>query len=471
MLSAEAPLVDTTLTDNASNPVVIETTTDTATSSLIEEVTLTIIAHPYLDELADKIRQEPIPWQGYERAGMLSADEVAMIEHVENKSPEEITNIMSEHGLYYAGMYLDLMHKLARVDAVQKVLVMIQDMLNEHNERIMLFHQASINRPGYPFGPFHKALRINDEFIGIQSSKLLALLVCSSKKPDIDIDDFFQWMTFQLQSRNSNLIELNIQILDALFHIPSYRKSFWNTLHAMDTFINVLKKSHSNPQVIYETVFALWLLTFDEEIATNLNRKYDVISSLVEIAKSALKEKIIRVVVATFKNLVEKAPKANLSAMLVAKLLPFAEHLSTRKWSDQEIMDDINLIIRELQNNFQSLTTFEVYASELETGKLEWSPPHQSENFWKKNAVRLNENNHRLLKMLARLLSSSNQFEILAIACHDFGQYAKYSGSDGKKYLHELGAKQRVMELMTHEDPEVRYHALSATQKYFAMSS
>ena len=55
-------------------------------------------------------------------------------------------------------------------------------------------------------------------------------------------------------------------------------------------------------------------------------------------------------------NLVEKAPKANLSAMLVAKLLPFAEHLSTRKWSDQEIVDDLNLIIHELQNNFQSLT-------------------------------------------------------------------------------------------------------------------
>ncbi|KAI9274571.1 armadillo-type protein [Phascolomyces articulosus] len=470
MLSAEAPLVDTTLPDS---PAVVEVQTphvDTATSSLIEDVTLTIIAHPYLDELVDKIRQEPIPWQGYERAGLINSDEVAMIEHVENKSPEEITNIMSEHGLYYAGMYLDLMHKLARVDAVQKVLVMIQDMLHEHDERILLFHQASINRPGYPFGPFHKALRINDEFIGIQSSKLLALLVCSTKTPDIDIDDFFQWMTFQLQSRNSSLIELNIQILDALFHIPSYRTSFWNTLHAMDSFINVLKKGHSNPQVIYETVFALWLLTFDQEIATNLNRKYDVIPTLVEVAKTAVKEKIIRVVVSIFKNLIEKAPRANLSAMLVAKLLPFAEHLSTRKWSDKEVVDDIEYIIQELQNNFQSLTTFEVYASELETGKLEWSPPHQSENFWQKNTIRLNEQEHRLLKMLARLLSS-NQSEILAIACHDLGQYAKYGGSDGKKYLHDLGAKQRVMELMTHEDPDVRYHALSATQKYFAMSS
>ncbi|KAI9493260.1 ATPase V1 complex subunit H [Zychaea mexicana] len=474
MLSAEAPLVDTAVLDSNNNDTTINDTPtpapDTATSSLIEDVTLTIIAHPYLDELADKIRNEPIPWEGYERAGLITADEVAMIQHVENKSSEEITHVMSEHGLYYAGMYLDLMHKLARVDAVQKVLVMIQDMLNEHDERIVLFHQASEGRPGYPFAPFHKALRINDEFIGIQSSKLLALLVCSTKNRDIDIDDFFRWMTFQLQSRNPSLIELNIQILDALFHIPAYRKSFWNTLHAMDSFINVLKKGTSNPQVTYEAVFALWLLTFDEEIAANLNRKYDVIPMLVEIAKSAVKEKIIRVVVATFKNLVEKAPKANLSAMLVAKLLPFTEHLHTRKWSDQEVVNDIDLIQAELQNNFQSLTTFEVYASELETGKLEWSPPHQSENFWQKNAVRLNENDHQLLKMLARLLSS-NKTEILAIACHDVGQYAKYAGADGKKYLHDLGAKQRVMELMTHEDQEVRYYALSATQKYFAMSS
>ncbi|KAI9496928.1 ATPase V1 complex subunit H [Zychaea mexicana] len=452
MLSAEAPLVDTTVPDSNNNNVITTDTatpaTDTATSSLIEDVTLTIIAHPYLDELADKIRNEPIPWQGYERAGLITADEVAMIEHVDNKSPEEVTHVMSEHGLYYAGMYLDLMHKLARVDAVQKVLVMIQDMIDEHDERIKLFHQASEGRPGYPFAPFHN----------------------STKNRDIDIDDFFRWMTFQLQSRNPSLIELNIQILDALFHIPAYRKSFWNTLHAMDSFINVLKKGNSNPQVTYEAVFALWLLTFDEEIAANLNRKYDVIPMLVEIAKSAVKEKIIRVVVATFKNLVEKAPKANLSAMLVAKLLPFTEHLHTRKWSDQEVVNDIDLIQTELQNNFQSLTTFEVYASELETGKLEWSPPHQSENFWQKNAVRLNENDHQLLKMLARLLSS-NKTEILAIACHDVGQYAKYAGADGKKYLHDLGAKQRVMELMTHEDQEVRYYALSATQKYFAMSS
>lgn len=53
-------------------------------------------------------------------------------------------------------MFLDLLHKMARVDALQKVLVLIQDMLNGHVERISLFHQASRDRPDYPFGPFQK---------------------------------------------------------------------------------------------------------------------------------------------------------------------------------------------------------------------------------------------------------------------------------------------------------------------------
>lgn len=73
--------------------------------------------------------------------------------------------------------------------------------------------------------------------------------------------------------------------------------------------------------------------------------------------------------------------------------------------------------------------------------------------------------------MLVRLLSTSNDSLVLSIACHDLGQYAKYSGKDGKKRLQDLGAKQKIMELMTHQDPEVRYYALSATQKYFAMVS
>jgi V-type H+-transporting ATPase subunit H len=56
------------------------------------------------------------------------------------------------------------------------------------------------------------------------------------------------------------------------------------------------------------------------------------------------------------KNLVEKAPEANLPAMLVARLLNFCENLSSRKWTDKEIVEDIDFLKERLQENFHSLT-------------------------------------------------------------------------------------------------------------------
>ena len=54
--------------------------------------------------------------------------------------------------------------------------------------------------------------------------------------------------------------------------------------------------------------------------------------------------------------MIEKAASENMSAMLVAKLLPLCDHLATRKWTDDEIAEDITYIQNELQQNFQSLT-------------------------------------------------------------------------------------------------------------------
>lgn len=57
-----------------------------------------------------------------------------------------------------------------------------------------------------------------------------------------------------------------------------------------------------------------------------------------------------------FQNLVSKAPTANLPAMSAAKLLPFVKNLYTRKWQDEDIIEDIEYLRDELNTNFQSLT-------------------------------------------------------------------------------------------------------------------
>ena len=43
-------------------------------------------------------------------------------------------------------------------------------------------------------------------------------------------------------------------------------------------------------------------------------------------------------------------------------------------------------------------SSFDEYASEVRSGRLEWSPVHKSEKFWRENNTRLNEKNYELLK-------------------------------------------------------------------------
>jgi V-type H+-transporting ATPase subunit H len=135
---------------------------------------------------------------------------------------------------------------------------------------------------------------------------------------------------------------------------------------------------------------------------------------------------------------VKNAPEENLPAMVVAKLLQFTKALSGRKWTDEEIVEDLEFLQSELQASFDQLTysfhtysrnsngsTFDEYSSELESGHLSWTPPHRNEQFWRENATKLIEQNNKLLKALARLLATSKNPIVLAVGCNDVGQLIK----------------------------------------------
>ncbi|KAF8556913.1 ARM repeat-containing protein [Imleria badia] len=105
-------------------------------------------------------------------------------------------------------------------------------------------------------------------------------------------------------------------------------------------------------------------------------RKCDIIPLLISV-EAAAKEKVIRVTVATFR--------------LCSQLLPFSKNLSARKFSDEDILEDVQFVWGELERNFESLTTYDEYVSELASGHLSWTPVHGSDEFWRENAPKLNE--------------------------------------------------------------------------------
>ena len=125
---------------------------------------------------------------------------------------------------------------------------------------------------------------------------------------------------------------------------------------------------------------------------------------------------------------------------------------------------------------FQDLSSYDEYVTEVRSGRLEWSPVHRSEKFWRENAAKLNDKNYELLRILITLLESTKEPLVLSVACFDLGkaanilrlkfrqlmyfsrlgEYVRHY-QRGKHVLETLGGKTMVMALLSHDDPNVRW--------------
>ncbi|KAJ3815679.1 armadillo-type protein [Lentinula lateritia] len=428
-------------------------------------MSVSLVSNSYLDDVSSKIRSKPVPWEGYQRADLVTSEELALIKKIDRQSRAKTESLLLNDGQTYALLYLRLLKKLQRLDTMQYILVLIADALADHDERIPLFTRTAENEPELPYGPLTRVLDMQDEFMQLKAAQILTVLLCAEPRPlaPSQLHQFLGTLATMVQSNSPNKHDVGVQCLEALLARPECRQAVWAIPGIIAGLVEILKHKQG-PQMCYQVAFCFWLLTFEQNIAEEINKKFDITPLLINVAQNAVKEKVIRVIVATFRNLVFKAPKANLPAMLVAQLLPYAKNLCGRKWTDEDIVEDVQYLRDELAANFQSLTTYDEYTSELASGHLSWSPVHESDDFWKENATKLNEKDYRQLKTLLQLLNDSQDPIVLAVAVHDIGQYVKHY-ERGKKIINDLGAKRRVMELMSHSDSDVRYRALMSVQQ------
>ena len=122
-----------------------------------------------------------------------------------------------------------------------------------------------------------------------------------------------------------------------------------------------------------------------------------------------------------------------------------------------------------LQASMATMSSFDVYKKELMGGKLEWSPSHKSENFWKDNHKAFEAENCAAIKTLVALLVPESDAQTLAVACHDIGEFVKHH-PEGRRLMTQFGAKLAVMSILKHSDPEVQKHALTAVQRLMVIN-
>jgi len=400
----------------------------------------------YLTTKVEQLLKNKISWDSISGANIITSEQASLI-------------TKGEENKEYIDALLNVAENVSTVETLQHTLALIDNATTKDVSLLNNFDEKSVNT-------LIKLLSKEDETIQLLAGRIISSYLSNVYHiAPVDYTPVFKWVSNLLDSENMDVVDLASQYIQGYLTAIPLRSEFYRNSDGVSKIINVLVKKNPNSQLQYQLIFSIWLLTFDESICAEISKTHNIIPILIDIAKSAIKEKVVRVVLQAFRNMLEKAPNANMIPMLGNKMVPFCETLLGRKWSDSEITEDLTYLKEELSKNIQKLSTFDEYSAEVFSGKLEWSPPHKSEQFWKSNAEKLNENNYELLRILTRLFSTSTDPTVLAVACNDLGQYVKYH-PEGKKFVQDIGAKQHIMELMTHEDPDVRYQALCATQKY-----
>uniref|UniRef100_A0A3B3BV72 V-type proton ATPase subunit H n=1 Tax=Oryzias melastigma TaxID=30732 RepID=A0A3B3BV72_ORYME len=382
---------------------------------------------------AAEVRANMVNWQSYLQSQMISAEDCEFIKKFEMASSEDKQVILAKEGHQCAKTFLNLMAHISKEQTVQYILTLIDDTLQENHQRVNIFFDYAKKTKNTAWSYFLPMLNRQDLFTVHMSSQYVQCVA---------------------------------GCLQLMLRVNEYRFA-WVEADGVNCITAVLSNK-CGFQLQYQMIFCVWLLAFSPQLCEQL-RRYNVVPALSDILQESVKEKVTRIILAAFRNLLEKSAERETRqeyalAMIQCKVLKQLENLEQQKYDDEDITEDIKFLLERLGESVQDLSSFDEYSSELKSGRLEWSPVHKSEKFWRENAVRLNEKNYELLKILTRLLEVSDDPQVIAVAAHDVGEYVRHYPR-GKRVIEQLGGKQLVMNHMHHEDQLVRYNALLAVQK------
>ncbi|XP_072426631.1 V-type proton ATPase subunit H isoform X2 [Chiloscyllium punctatum] len=417
---------------------------------------------------AAEVRANKVNWQSYLQGQMISGEDCEFIKKFEAARSEDKQRILDNEGHQCAKTFLNLMTHISKEQTVQYILTMIDDMLQENHNRVNIFFDYAKKTKNTAWSYFLPMLNRQDLFTVHMAARIIAKLAAWGRElmEGSDLNYYFNWIKTQLSSQSSQYVQCVAGCLQLMLRINEYRFA-WVEADGVNCIIAVINNK-CGFQLQYQMIFSFWLLAFSPQLCEYL-RRLNIVPALSDILQESVKEKVTRIILATFRNLLEKSAERETHqeyalAMIQCKVLKQLENLEQQKYDDEDIADDIKFLLEKLGESVQDLSSFDEYSSELKSGRLEWSPVHKSEKFWRENAARLNEKNYELLKILTRLLEVSDDPQVLAVAAHDIGEYVRHYPR-GKRVIEQLGGKQLVMNHMHHEDQQVRYNALLAVQK------
>ncbi|KAJ1741386.1 H(+)-transporting V1 sector ATPase subunit H [Coemansia sp. RSA 1086] len=447
----------------------------------VADVPAAMVNNQFFEEFTEKVRQKPIPWEGYSRAGLISSEELQQLKAFQKQLAEKQepgTEQQQQSLAGHVGLVVSLTEKLSSIDALQYLLVVLDDVVELDAGAVRELGQGILEGGAVERALF-RCMEKRDDYLGLKASKILVGIAVSCSEEQFAFGRMFGFLEKCMRSELTSVVDVALQVVQSALRVARARKVLYaEAPGCLSQMVDVLKRTVSRTQAAaggrgvvavsqtqYEVVFCLWLLTFGRSEAVTLDRRYDVVPTLVEIARGAVKEKVVRVIVATWANMAQHA--AAIPGLLVARVPACLETLRVgRNFKDEDLKQMVAELSEVLGEHSGVMTSWDEYKNQLKSGRLEWSGWHRSEQFWKMHAAKMDEQDHQIVRQLAKVLGDPESTATSqAVACHDLSQYVKCN-PEGKRFVSRIGAKQRVMELMTTSDSaEVKYEALMCVQQ------
>ena len=254
----------------------------------------------------------------------------------------------------------------------------------------------------------------------------------------------------------------------------------------------------------YDVALCVFALSFHEPAREAFARR-GAAGKLVDLARTATKEKIVRVATLALRNVVEggagsgdaagrgggfggeggrgeeAAAAAAASAAAASRstsrpagedenILKLARSLQRREYADEELAKALKELEEGALRRGRDASDWRRYRSEVLSGCLERSSARGDETFWRENAEKFTRDDCLVLRTLVHILERAADPKTLAVACHDLGMFATRWPA-GRFLAEELGGKEKVARLMTHEDADVRKRAVTCMQRLLGFGS
>lgn len=454
----------------------------------------------HFNDIRSAIRSRSVAWDALARSAEISeldASNAKTLESILIKHANEGAGAIDPNFKINANNITPLIHLLStsnNVDSKKSVQNLLAELLSSDkfsNDTVQYF----INNPEQVEELFQVSLVGDRQSVLISSFNMVSLLI-QPKLINTDLvsklvnsDNFLNILN------NLDLMDTSyvcVRLLQELAALEPYRPIIWSSqekfLPTLFQVINQALEPNSATRIVatnannlgiqlqYYSLLLIWLLTFDKKIAFDLPQFYlQDFLNLLKLVKVTIKEKISRLCISIIlqctSNNVKGHKQIIKKLLLLGNALPVLQSLSERKYSDEELRQDMVTLREILEEEYKELTSFDEYVAELDSKLLCWSPSHVDNGFWSDNIDKFKLQNWKLFKQLISLLIETKETGlndkqhkiILEVALSDITHVIELL-PESVNVLSEQKGKVVIMELLNHPDSRVKYEALKTTQ-------